>query len=343
MELPALLKNKSLLWGSLGVVILVLGIVVALQLVPEEQDVRQQAASPTGTAQIKFEPATLTLAPNETKEATVAINTKNQNIGSVMVLITYPFTGTTPPITVKSSDITVVPELSTEAWNCPIKQVNTTESKVSIAVTCIKTGLGTYTTGANYKNFFTFKIKAGAAAASQPVVMSFSTDETRMATAGASGDETEDIAAIPTSSLSVTVSGSAATPTPSASSSPTPTPTGSATPTPTPTPTSSATPTPTPTTATTTQGASCNQTCTATRDCRSGLTCTNGYCRDSRCSADTSCGCADVDVAAQNGTTELPESGFDQTLAMTILGLLFLLGGGQLFWSFTKAEQGTKE
>ncbi|PIY78986.1 MAG: hypothetical protein COY81_04980, partial [Candidatus Pacebacteria bacterium CG_4_10_14_0_8_um_filter_43_12] len=89
--------------------------------------------------------------------------------------------------------------------------------------------------------------------------------------------------------------------------------------------------------------ASCNQSCDTSRSCQSGLTCTGGVCRSPQCSSDSSCACADLDVAAQTGDTTLPETGFDQTLAMSVLGLIFLLGGGQLLLSLRKSSTKTDE
>jgi hypothetical protein len=82
---------------------------------------------------------------------------------------------------------------------------------------------------------------------------------------------------------------------------------------------------------------SCDSACTANRDCATGLSCIGGYCRDSRCPADEFCSCSDYDVAAATGDTELYETGFDQTMAFTLLGLLFVLGGGQLVLSYRES------
>lgn len=73
---------------------------------------------------------------------------------------------------------------------------------------------------------------------------------------------------------------------------------------------------------------SCNQTCTAARDCASSLSCVSGYCRNPQCSTTTNCSCAGADIAAAQGDSALPESGsLNETMLLIITGGLFLVGG----------------
>lgn len=105
-------------------------------------------------------------------------------------------------------------------------------------------------------------------------------------------------------------------------------------------PTGNTTPTPTPTASPTaggtndTTGAICSASCVVSRDCAGTLTCINGVCRDERCPNDQTCQCASTDPTTGTGDTELPETGFDQTMLMTILGVIFILGGSGLFFTF---------
>jgi hypothetical protein len=494
MEIPALLKNKSLIWSTVGVLILVVGIFVALQLVPKEQDIRQEAAVPTGTTQVKISPVTMTMAANEEKPATISINTMDLGIRGVSAVLSYPFTGTAPQVTAK--DLTILAPFNAAPWSCGIKNIDTTAPQVIISVSCNLDAIAVpagYKSNSQFVDLFTFNLKAGSAATNLPVVITFNNADTIMTTVNTTTGS-QDIAAIPTTSLRVTVT-AAPTPPPaekkititaptlscsanqfsvSATVAEGTTPkadvsvtfkygtetksatsngqgiatvdftkatttqnvtaestgytTGSAAAT-VPTGCSSSSTNPkklslslsglgcgapdftakvkaedsttsvlsgigivftyngetknattntageaevkftrasdnkevkaeagafdsSSSTATlptncssssTTTGLTCNQACSATRSCTSGLSCISGYCRVDRCSSDTSCGCADVNVAAENGTTQLPESGFDQTLAMSILGLLFLLGGGQLWWSHKPAQVSSNE
>jgi hypothetical protein len=78
----------------------------------------------------------------------------------------------------------------------------------------------------------------------------------------------------------------------------------------------------------------CNQTCTAARDCSSGLSCVSGLCRNPQCSTTTNCSCAGAAIAAAQGDTVLPESGsVDSTTLILATGLFFLLGGALLIFN----------
>lgn len=95
----------------------------------------------------------------------------------------------------------------------------------------------------------------------------------------------------------------------------TPAPGSSATPRPTTTTIAQATPTPTP-------PASCGNTCVTSSDCRNGLTCSNGQCRNPSCNDKTNCVC---DVApgapAPTPAPELPQAGsVGQTVAILTAG-----------------------
>lgn len=486
------LKNKSILWGSIGVVVLVIGIVVALMLIPQEQDTRQRAAVQGGPASITVSPATISVAEGETKSAKVSFKTGGKTINTISVRMQY--TGTA---VFTADDIVVSPQIPS-GWSCPLKASTNDASGTVVDVRCDYGSPGGYKAGSATQSLdlFSFSIKgvkagtaklafdktestisevqpAGADTASD--ILNFPADLNITVTAASGGGDggddntppatekkvtlaaptlsctasefalsatvtdgntkkpnvvvtfkynsqektattnTEGIATASFTKASSNLSATAEVSGYTAGSTTVTLPTGcnsgstqpdkrllmsydglSCTNTtftvtaeakeddklwrdvlvtfkydgqektattdangkasvsfPSSTSTLSVTATATdfdngsisvarPTncsTTTTTSGAACNQACTASRDCVSGLTCVGGYCRDSRCSSDTSCGCADVDVAAQQGTTELPETGFDQTTTMAILGLLFVLGGGQLFWSFRQQKE----
>lgn len=103
--------------------------------------------------------------------------------------------------------------------------------------------------------------------------------------------------------------------------------------------TTTPTPTPTATPISGTTGNICNTSCEVNRDCQTGLSCVNGLCRSANCPADQTCRCASTDPTTGTGDTQLPESGFDQTVVMTILGIIFILGGAGLFVTFAPAKR----
>lgn len=103
----------------------------------------------------------------------------------------------------------------------------------------------------------------------------------------------------------------------------TPTPTPSGTPTETP----SGTPTPTPTF---TPGApnSCNGTCGSDSNCASGLTCSNGFCRNPSCTTSPGCSCSGTTAPTPTPTAPtLPQSGTDwPTVAGAGIGIFVVIG-----------------
>jgi hypothetical protein len=116
-----------------------------------------------------------------------------------------------------------------------------------------------------------------------------------------------------------TLNFSLTTPTATSTSGPTVTPTITATPTVTPTATATAgaTGTPTPTLA------SCNNSCDATSDCRSGLTCSEGVCRNPSCVDRSNCTCS---VTQRTSEPEMPNAGISfPTIAGVGSALLLLI------------------
>lgn len=486
MKMADLLKNKALIWSIVGVVILAIGIIVALQLIPQPQDVRQKAATSTGTTQIKIAPTTMQLTFNEQKTATVQVNTLALGVRGMSAVLSYPYTGSAPNVT--ASDLVLAPQFTQAPWTCDLKNISTENQQVIVTVSCRADAAALpngFKTNSQFVDFFTFKLKAGTTATTTPLTITFNNQETIMTTVDTTNDG-QDVAAIPTTNLKVTVAaGTNPPPAPGEKKITVTAPSltcnnnefsvsaevaegttkksgvtvtfkynnetktattdaqgkasvnftkaattqnvtaeaegytaGSAAAT---LPTNCDSNTgnrktldlslsglgcgasdftanvtahdpdatnmagigivftyngqtknattnsvgfasvpfnragsnmeikvsagafedstrtvelPTGCSSSTTSGSvACNGTCTASRDCGSGLSCISGYCRDSRCSSDTTCGCSDVNVASQSGTTQLPESGFDQTLALSVLGFLFLLGGAQLWWS----------
>lgn len=210
--MQSLLKNKSLLWSALGVFILVIGVIVALQLIPQEQDTRQQASVQNGPAQIKFTPASpisLDIPVNGNKDAIISVNTGSRVVDALTAVVYYNYPQATSPIIVTPADITIMPEFSTGTWTCPIKTVETfaTDKSVKITVSCLKNGTGLgINSGTAFKDFFKINIKAGATAVTTPIKFQFDATPTKM------GVEGQDVVAVPTSVLDVKVTGAGTPP-----------------------------------------------------------------------------------------------------------------------------------
>ncbi len=301
-------KNQKLalyLGGGSLLILLTVGLLVARFLTNTNQDVRNQASTGTGVAEVKITPTTLQLNPKETKIMTISFNTQGKIVSGISVRLKYTFNGTTPELT--ASEVTPVIINSNSSWSCPVTQVNIQGKEVRVDVGCIFNSTNGYQTNED-QSLATFKLTASSTAEDASYTLVFDPEATVITLK----DTGEDIAAIPKSIATVTVVGQATnTPTPKPSPTPEPKPTQSGI-----------------TTQTNTQGLSCNASCQSNRDCRADLACLDGYCRNPRCTSDTSCKCQDKDVAKETQTETLPESGaIDLTLMSLIIGSLFVLGG----------------
>lgn len=76
----------------------------------------------------------------------------------------------------------------------------------------------------------------------------------------------------------------------------------------------------------TTTNVQCNQDCSASATCASGLSCVSGKCRNPSCNTTTDCTCSGAAIAGAQGSSTLPASGsVGQTAFMIGSGALFLI------------------
>ncbi len=323
--MPHFFESKIVLWSLLGVVVVVLGVLVAVQIRNIPQSTPQKTDVSVSTAKVTLKPTTMALEPGETKNATVTLSTEGTRIDSVSVRITVPLSGTGAPISVGQLQLSTG-LIAQQAFACPVQKADFTGTVGTIEVSC--TAPNGFSV-ANPVDFFTIPITATAAFVSQPLTFSFDTAGTKITRLG------KETAAIPTGTMILTSRVSAST---TATSSATPVPTVVPSPTATPAATLAPLPSLTPSPVATTAAVlpdSCNSVCQSNRECAAGFRCSAGKCRNARCAADESCGCDVVDVASKSGTTTLPQSGFHQTALYAVLGLLFIIGGTQLVLVFS--------
>jgi len=76
----------------------------------------------------------------------------------------------------------------------------------------------------------------------------------------------------------------------------------------------------------------CNQSCTVNADCKSGLSCVSGACRNPSCNTTTNCSCSGESIAAAQGDSNLPQTAsVNETVFLILLGFLFVTSGTFLF------------
>lgn len=289
-----------------------IGVIIALVVSSSSVDPRKSASVPGGTVEVSLSPTARTLNPGESTTVTVTLDTKGTPISGIAVRVLYPFSGTVPAMTASNPNPLISQRDSN--WSCQVVSTTVDTNVVKIDLGCLYVAQAGFISSTPIP-LESFTLTAGSVSVSTPYTLSFEPAST-VVTSKATG---EDIAAIPTNTSIITVSATTA-----------------ATPTPTPTPTIGITATPTPTSI---PGlAVCNQTCIATRDCESGLSCLSGRCRTERCANDTTCLCTDYNVASQSGTTELPDSGgVTYTMLLILIGSLLTISGGSYFlYAFNK-------
>ncbi|MBP9781182.1 hypothetical protein KBC89_00850 [Candidatus Woesebacteria bacterium] len=308
----SLRSPKAIIITLGGILIMSIGVIIALVVSSSSVDPRKSASVPGGTVEVSLSPTARTLNPGESTTVTVTLDTKGTPISGIAVRVLYPFSGTAPSMTASNPNPLISQRDSN--WSCQVVSTTVDTNAVKIDLGCLYVAQAGFISSTPIP-LESFTLTAGSVSVSTPYTLSFEPAST-VVTSKATG---EDIAAIPTNTSIITVSATTA-----------------ATPTPTPTPTIGITATPTPTSI---PGlAVCNQTCIATRDCESGLSCLSGRCRTERCANDTTCLCTDYNVASQSGTTELPDSGgVTYTMLLILIGSLLTISGGSYFlYAFNK-------
>lgn len=216
------------------VLVLVGGFIAGLILVRQRQDIREEAAVPGGEATVRLSPETGSFEVGDSFPVSVSFNTNGIPVSGISVRLRYPYSGTTPELTV--SGLTLNSSLlSSGDWSCPTRDVSEENGNVIIDVGCANTSAAGYSTASDVQ-LFRFNLTVGRTPSVNPVPLTFDNNQT-VITSESTG---EDIALIPSSSGSYTIGGTTTQPTA------TPTPTGTTTQT-TPTPTTAVTSTPTPT------------------------------------------------------------------------------------------------
>ena len=109
---------KKVVVALLIILVAIGGFVAGLVLLRERQSLVEEAAVPTGTAEVSISPETGNFNVGDTINTSVYFNPANNTISGVAVRLTYPFSGATPEISVSS--IQVNPSLlSSGDWTCP--------------------------------------------------------------------------------------------------------------------------------------------------------------------------------------------------------------------------------
>ena len=232
-------KSKEILIAILGTLLLGMGLAVGILLVRQNQQIKEKAATSTGTVKVFLSPETKTVQAGQTFSVNILLDTDGRYISALTLDLSYPYTGDTPPIEAK--DVQVSSNLIVSGnWNFPIKTVNSDNQLVQIRIGGLNSSSQGYkTTGEETVATINFKAQKEGS-----INLAFNPTTTK-ATDKTTG---EDILLTPSSYGSYTVQATTGTATPIATATPsgseTQTPQATRTPIPVNTPTSSPVPAP---------------------------------------------------------------------------------------------------
>jgi|GEM_PF-2538654 len=235
-------SSSKILILILSLIVVVVGAVAGFILVRQNQQIEEKASTPTGTVKMYLAPETKTVNVDQIFGVNVILDTKGQSITAITIDLSYPYSGSTPPINAEDIQINSVLAVD-ENWKFPIKTINSDGGKVQIKIGGLNSSQAGYkTTGEETVATINFK-----GVGSGTINLSFNPTTTQVT----NKDTGEDILLTPSSSGTYTVAGTnsngaSATPTATASSlaSPSPTSTSSATAVPWTSPTPSPIPAP---------------------------------------------------------------------------------------------------
>jgi len=219
------------------------GFATGLYLLQQRQNITEKAAVPGGEAKVSWSPATGNYNVDDTINATISFNTAGIPVSGIAVRATYPFSGSTPEVSVTGIRVNSA-LLSNGNWTCPTQNASQQGGNMVIDIACANTSASGFTsTSDTLLANVDIKINRAPSALLEVKFDPALSVVTRKS-------DNQDILLIPSSTGSYTIAGAAvatATPTHAGTNTPTPRPTATTRATATPRPTAtlrvSATPT----------------------------------------------------------------------------------------------------
>lgn len=220
---------KKILVALLIIVVAVGGFVAGLVLLRERQELREEAAVPTGQAQVSISPESGNFDVGDNIQTSVFFNTANIAVSGVAVRLSYPFSGSTPEVSVSSIQVNQTLTGSGN-WTCPTQNSNLQGGNVIIDIACANTSAAGFSSNTNTL-LANVTLKVDRTPSASPFVIRF---DPALSVITRKTDN-QDILLIPASNGSYTVGGAVATPTPTSKVTGSPTPTSKVTGSPSPT------------------------------------------------------------------------------------------------------------
>jgi hypothetical protein len=227
--------TRKVIVAAVTIIVVLVGIGVGIFLLRERQELRDEAAVEGGQATVSISPATGSYKVGDSIQTSIYFNTANIAISGVAVRLTYPYSGTTPEISVTDISISsmLLSSFATGDWTCPTQDVDLQSGKVNIDISCANFSASGFTSSTDTL-LANVTLKVERVPATNPTVIMFDPVDSIITRQS----NQEDILLIPTSTGNYTIGGEAQptnTPTPTTRLTLTPTPTTRLTLTPTPT------------------------------------------------------------------------------------------------------------
>ena len=226
------MTTRKILVALLIILVAISGFVAGLYLLRQRQELREEAAVPTGQAKVALKPESGNYNVGDEIPLQIYFNTANIPISGIAVRVKYPYSGSTPEVSVVTDSITINSTLlSTGDWDCPTKTSSEQSGNVYIDIACVLPGSATGYTNNTDTLLGEVKLKVNRATAASPFMVGFDQVESVITRKS----DNSDILLIPTSTGSYSIAGAGvqATPTATPRVSPTATPRVSVTATPT--------------------------------------------------------------------------------------------------------------
>jgi len=234
------MQTKKIVAALVIILVAVGGFVAGLILLQQDQDFEQKAAVPGGQATVSVEPATGNFDVDQTISPKIYFDTANISISGIAIRLSYPYSGSTPEVSVSGIDINQT-LLSSGDWTCPTKNSSLQGGNVVIDIACANVSASGYATSGKTL-LADINLKVNRTPQSNPLTLRFDPSLSIIT----QKSNNQDILLIPASTGSYTIAGgnvATLTPTPTSKVSGTPTPTSKVTATLTPTTKLSPTPT----------------------------------------------------------------------------------------------------
>jgi len=139
------MNTKSKKWPLIiGILLLLTGLIAAVMLVKERQEIRKQAAVTSGRFHVALSPDSGELEPAQTLPIAIKFSAEdpaNNKIAAISLRLTYEFSDTTPSLIVENVDLNTA-VFDPASWNCPINQVEVEEDRVTIELLCANVSEG---------------------------------------------------------------------------------------------------------------------------------------------------------------------------------------------------------